>query len=167
MDKDFKEVKDVNEVKEQTKEVKDVNEKKPSFLKKSWTYIVTGVTCAVVSGGIVAGADVAKVQETLNKAQAQQVAIQAAAYGIEQVVNELKVKDGETKKEAVVNAINKVKEEIPTIINGVNNVKETVVDIKENVDTIKEGIKKEESKEKETVKEEAKKTEEKKTEEKK
>jgi hypothetical protein len=55
-------------------------EEKVGFFKKTWKYIVTGITCAVVGAGVTVGADVAKIQETITVAQARSAIVAAAQY---------------------------------------------------------------------------------------
>lgn len=116
---------------------------KTSFFKKSWKYVVTGVTCAAVSVGITLGADAAKVQETLTKAQANQVAIAAATYSAEQVLTKVgNIKDAESKKKAINEVITEVNNAMPEFIKAATAVKETAKDVKENIKETVENVKK-------------------------
>lgn len=119
------------------------NAEKTSFFKKSWKYVVTGVTCAAVSVGITLGADAAKVQETLTKAQANQVAIAAATYSAEQVLAKFgNIKDAESKKKAITEVITEVNNAMPEFIKAATAVKETAKDVKENIKETVESVKK-------------------------
>lgn len=97
--------------------------------KKTWGYIVTGITCIAVSVGVMLGADVTKVQETLTKAQAQQVAIMAATYSAEQILQKVTVVAGsESKAQAIKDVIAQVVVSMPEFIEAVNAVKTTAKD---------------------------------------
>lgn len=129
---------------------------KIGFFKKTWKYIVTGVTCAAVGVGVTIGADVAKVQETITKAQARNVALAAAAYSAEQVLTKVTVVGtSENKATAVKEVLNEVSKAMPTFMEAANTVKEATVEVKAEAQKVKEEVT--------AVKEEAKK-EEKKTE---
>ena len=124
-------------------EPETVCEKKSSIFKKTWKYVITGVTCAAVGVGITLGADASKVQETLTKAQANQVAIAAATYSAEQVLAKVgNIKDAESKKKAINEVITEVNNAMPEFIKAATAVKETAKDVKENIKETVESVKK-------------------------
>ena len=109
-------------------ETKKSNENVGVF-KKTWGYIVTGITCIAVSVGVMLGADVNKVQETLTKAQAQQVAIMAATYSAEQILKKVTdVAGSESKAQAIKDVVAQVVVSMPEFIEAVNAVKTTAKD---------------------------------------
>lgn len=108
-------------------------EEKVGFFKKTWKYIVTGITCAVVGAGVTVGADVAKIQETITVAQARSAIVAAAQYSAQTVVANIKgISTASSKAEAVKIAINAVTEAAPQIIEAAKAVKE----VKEEVTNI-------------------------------
>lgn len=117
-------------------------EEKVGFFKKAWKYVVTGVTCAVVGGGVMVGADVAKIQETITKAQAKNAIIAAAQYSAEQVLSKVTVLSTEKSKlEAIKAVITEVENATPKFIEAAKTVKEAVADVKKDVKETKEAIK--------------------------
>jgi UDP-glucose 6-dehydrogenase len=75
------------------------------------------------------GADVSKVQETLNKAQAQQLAIIAATYSAEQILTKVTVVAGsESKAQAIKEVVAQVVVSMPEFMEAVTAVKTTVKD---------------------------------------
>lgn len=111
-------------------------EKKQGFFTKTWKYLVTGVTCAVVGVGVTLGANTDEVFDTLTKAQTKHVAIAAATYSAEQVFNKVKyVGTAESKSQAIKDVINEVTNSMPKFIEAATAIKETVKDVKENVST--------------------------------
>jgi len=122
-----------------TETKKTTTEEKIGFFKKSWKTIVTGVVCAVVGGGVMVGADVAKIQDTITKAQARQVAIAAASYSAEQVISKIAtISTAESKAKAVKEAIDATTAAVPDMIAAATTVKEAVAEAKENIAKAKE-----------------------------
>jgi hypothetical protein len=117
--------------------------KKQGFFTKTWKYLVTGVTCAVVGVGVTLGANTEKVFDTLTKSEAKHVAIAAATYSAEQVFNKVKyVGTAESKSKAIKEVINEVSNSMPKFIEAAVAVKETVKDVKETVKDVKENVSK-------------------------
>ena len=117
-------------------------EKKEGFFKKTWKYIVTGVTCAAVGVGVTLGADTDKVLDTLTQAQAKQLAMTAAVYSAEQVLNKITaVSTTENKVQAIKEALVATQEAMPQFMEAVTAVKETAKEIKEDAVEIKNAVK--------------------------
>jgi hypothetical protein len=115
-------------------EPETVCEEKSSIFTRAWKYVVTGVTCAAVGVGITLGADAYKVQETLTKAQANQVAMLAAAYSAEQVLNKItSVPTSDDKIQAIKEALVVTQDAMPEFMEAVTVVKETVQETKTTV----------------------------------
>lgn len=114
---------------------------KTSFFKRTWRYVVTGVTCAAVGVGVTLGADASKVQETITKSQANQIAIAAATYSAEQVLIKVQdIKDAESKANAVKEVIAEVQTAMPQFMDAVTATKEAVSDVKDNIEDIKDAV---------------------------
>lgn len=115
---------------------------KIGFFKRTWKTVVTGVVCAVVGAGVTIGADVAKVQDTLNKSQVNQVAIASATYAAEQIIAKLPAIATADKKAAIVkDVIAQVQASIPTFIEAATAVKEAAKDVKADVTSVKTDVK--------------------------
>lgn len=113
-----------------TKTETNVVDKVSSFAKM-WKYVATGATCAAVTVGVMLGADTEKVQETLNRAQAQQLAIIAATYSAEQVlIKATNIKDTENKSQAIKEVIGQVVVSMPEFIKAATAVKTSVAETK-------------------------------------
>ena len=105
-------------------------EEKINAIKKSWKYLVTGITCAVVGAGITIGADAAKVQQTITAAQAKTAIIQAAQYSAETAVaNVSGIATASSKQEAVKTAVAEVTKIIPQFIEAAKAVNEVKTEI--------------------------------------
>lgn len=114
---------------------------KTGFFKKSWSYIVTAVTCIAVSVGVTLGADAAKVRDTLTRAEAHQVAVAAATYSAEQILSKVTVvatKEG--KAQAIKEVIGQVIASMPEFMKGVEAAKAIATDVKETVKEAKEKV---------------------------
>ena len=118
--------------------------KKTNIVNKLIGYFATGVTCVVVSVGVMLGADVNKVQDTLTKSQAKQLAMLAANYGVEQVLNKVDVK--KEVKEIIVDEVKQTLENvIPTFVENLNEtyqVKDADIKKEDKVEVKKEMKKK-------------------------
>lgn len=100
-----------------------------SFLKKSWSHIVTGITCAVVGIGVTLGANVAKVQDTITKAEANKILVASASYSAEYAVNLIKILPTEAnKKEAIAQAIQATTQAASEIMKSATATKEIIKD---------------------------------------
>lgn len=121
-----------------------MSQEKISLFKKSWKNIVTGITCAVVGAGVMFGADTARLQDTITKAEAKNAIIAAATYSAETAVKSVKGITTETsKKEAIANAVKAVQDAIPQFIEAAKTAKETVKEtVRELTDTVKKDVKK-------------------------
>jgi hypothetical protein len=114
---------------------------KLGFFKKTWKYVVTGVTCAAVAVGVTLGADSDKVLNTLTEAQAKQVAMAAAAYSAEQVLNKVTaIPTAESKAQAVKEVLVEVQAAMPQFMEAANAAKDTAQDVKEEVEGIKDAV---------------------------
>ena len=113
-------------------------EEKISKFKNTWKYIVTGVTCAAAGVGITLGADAAKVQETISRAEAKQAMVQAAVYSAENIlVKASNIKNEEDKNAAIQEIVGMVKGSSDEFIDAAKAVKdassEAVTEIKTSV----------------------------------
>ncbi len=139
-------------------------QEKVNFFKRTWKYAVTGITCAAVGVGVTLGADALRVQETLTKAQARQVAMAAAAYSAEQVLTKVTtIATSEKKTTAVKEVLEQVQKALPEFISAAAAAKETVTEVKgtaTEVKKAKEAVKEEKEAAKATVVETKKATEE-------
>lgn len=139
--------------------VEEVAEK-VGFFKRTWKYVVTGVTCAAVGVGVTLGADAARVQDTLTKAQVRQVALSAAAYSAEQVLGKVAaIATADKKVAAVKDAVAETEKALPKMIEAATEVKEAVKDAKADVTAVKTEVKAEVKKAETEVKAEEKKVE--------
>ena len=104
------------------------------IFKKSWSYVVTGVTCAVVGVGVTLGANVAKIQDTITKAEANKILLASAAYSAEYAVNAMKLlPTSANKQEAVTMAIQATTRAAEDIIKTATATKEIVKDAADEI----------------------------------